>query len=98
VLKLPALTGPVLVTYGSVSAQDREKIAAAALAFKGDSTLGGFRAADGDAVKSIARRFTVPTKRGPLAVPAIRLLVGDLVEGRTFTIKRTPVTAFATKR
>lgn len=98
VLKLPALTGPVLVTYGSVSAQDREKIAAAALAFKGDATLGGFRAADGDAVKSIARRFTVPTKRGPLAVPAIRLLVGDLVEGRTFTIERTPVTAFATKR
>jgi hypothetical protein len=39
----------------------------------------------------------VPVKRGPLAVPAVRVLVGDLVEGRTFTIERTPVTAFATK-
>jgi hypothetical protein len=25
----------------------------------------------------------------------VRLVVGDLVEGRTFTIERTPVTAFA---
>jgi hypothetical protein len=45
----------------------------------------------------VARRFTVPVKRGPLAVPAIRLLVGDLVEGRTFSIERTPVTSFATQ-
>ena len=56
-----------------------------------------FRAADADAVKSVARRFVVAAKRGPLAVPAIRLLVGDLVEGRTFSIERTPVTAFAAK-
>ncbi len=95
VLDLPALSGPVLVAYGAVSAGDREKLAAAALAFKGDATVSGFRVADGDAVKSVARRFVVPAKRGPFAVPAIRLLVGDLVEGRTFAIERTPVTTFA---
>jgi hypothetical protein len=94
VLKLPALSGPVLVVYGSSAAQ-RQAIAAAALSFKGDSTVSGLRAGDADAVKQVSRRFTVPLKRGPLAVPAIRLLVGDLVEGRTFTIERTPVTAFA---
>lgn len=96
VLKLPALSGPVLVVYGS-NAQQRQAIAAAALTFKGDATVAGFRAGDAEAVKQVARRFTVPVKRGPLAVPAIRLLIGDLVEGRAFTIERTPVTAFAAK-
>lgn len=96
VMRLPALSGPVLVVYGG-SAQQRQAIATAALAFKGDATVAGFRAEDSDAVKQVARRFTVPVKRGPLAVPAIRLLVGELVEGRTFSIERTPVTAFATK-
>lgn len=94
VLGLPELSGPVLVVYGG-SAQQRKAIAAAALAFRGDATVTSLRAADADAVRQVARRFTVPVKRGPLAVPAIRLLVGDLVEGRTFAIERTPVTTFA---
>jgi hypothetical protein len=97
VLKLPALSGPVLVSYASISAQQRQTLAASVVSFKGDATVAGFRAADADAVKQIARRFVVPAKRGPLAVPAIRLLVGDLVEGRKLAIERTPVTAFATK-
>lgn len=97
VLALPALSGPVLVTYAGISAQQRQTLAAAVVSFKGDATVTGFRAGDADAVKQIARRFVVPAKRGPLAVPAIRLLVGDLVEGRKLAIERTPVTAFATK-
>lgn len=95
VLELPALSGPVLVAYG-LTPQQRQAVTAAALTFKGDAVVAGFRDSDADAVRSIARRFTVPVKRGPLAVPAIRLLVGDLVEGRTFSIERTPITAFAT--
>lgn len=95
VLELPALSGPVLVAYG-LTPQQRQAVTAAALTFKGDAVVAGFRDTDADAVRSIARRFTVPVKRGPLALPAIRLLVGDLVEGRTFSIERTPITAFAT--
>jgi hypothetical protein len=97
VAKLPALSGPLLVTYGSITAQQRQAITAAITSFKGDATVASFRAADADAVKQVARRFVVPIKRGPLAVPAIRLLVGDLVEGRKLAIERTPVTAFAAK-
>ncbi len=97
VLELPRLSGPVLVAYGSVNAAQREKVAAAIGGFKGDATVAGFRAADPDVVKQIARRFVVPAKRGPLAVPAVRLLVGELVEDRKLVIERTPVTAFATK-
>jgi hypothetical protein len=95
VLELPALSGPVLVAYG-LTPQQRQAVTAAALTFKGDSVITGFRGSDADAVRAIARRFTVPVKRGPLALPAIRLLVGDLVDGRTFSIERTPITAFAT--
>jgi hypothetical protein len=95
VLELPALSGPVLVAYG-LSPQQRQAVMAAALTFKGDAIISGFKPGDADAVRAIARRFTVPAKRGPLALPAMRLLVGDLVEGRTFSIERTPITAFAT--
>jgi len=94
VLALPAVSGPVLVAYGLTPAQ-RTAIAGAVGGFSGDGTVGGFRPAGADAVAAVTRRFTVPVKRGPLAVPAVRLLVGDLVEGRTFAIERTPVTTFA---
>jgi hypothetical protein len=96
VISLPALTGPVLVTYAGVTGAQRQAIAASLASFRGDATIGGFRAADHDAVRQIARRFTVPAKRGPLAIPAIRLLVADLVEGRSFAIERTPDITFAT--
>jgi hypothetical protein len=95
VLTLPAVSGPVLVAYGSVSADRRAALITAATAFHGDATVGGFRAGDAEAVRSISRRFSVAVKRGPLAVPAVRLLVGELVEGRTLAIERTPATTFA---
>jgi len=95
ILALPQLSGPVLVAYGAVTAAQKQALAAAAASFKGDGTIGGFKPADGDAVRSIARRFSIPVKRGPHAVPAVRVVVGDLVEGRTFSIERTPATAFA---
>jgi len=95
VLALPAIAGPLLVVYGS--ATPRAAVASAAASFQGDATVAGFRAGDGDVVRSIARRFTVAVKRGPFAVPAIRVLVGDLVEGRTFAIERTPASTFVVR-
>ena len=95
VLALPTLPGPVLVAYGAPD--KRAQLAAAANAFHGDATIATLHAGDSEAVRAISHRFSVPVKRGPLAVPAVRLLVGDLVEGRTFAIERTPVTAFAAK-
>jgi hypothetical protein len=95
VLALPQLSGPVLVAYGNVTAAQKQALVAAAGSFKGDATVGGFKGSDAEPVRMIARRFSVPVKRGPHAVPAVRVVVGDLVESRTFTIQRTPVTAFA---
>ena len=96
VLALPGIAGPTLVTYGAVSGQQRSALAAAAVTFKGDSTITGFRAAGGDAIRAIARRYGQAQKRGPLTVPAVRLVVGDLVEGRKLAIERTPAIEFAT--
>jgi hypothetical protein len=97
VLALPVIAGPVLVIYGTTSAQQRSVLATTASGFHGDTTLGGLREADGDAIQQIARRFSASHKRGPLAVPAIRMLVGDLVEGRTFAVERTPAIAFVAR-
>jgi hypothetical protein len=94
VLTLPTLSGPVLVAFGTLTPQRKASLIDATATFKGDATVTSFRAADVDAVRLIARRFTPTVKRGPLAIPAVRLLVGDLVESRTFTLERTPPTAF----
>jgi hypothetical protein len=93
VLKLGSIAGQVLVAYGATATQ-RNALTEAALAFQGDAVISGFRAADAGAVRAIAGRMTAPDKRGPFAVPGIRLLVTDLLDGRTFTIERTPVTSF----
>ena len=97
ILELPAVPGPLLVAYGAISSDRRAALAQAAFAFHGDATVAGFRAADDDAVRELVRRFAPVVKRGPFALPSIRLLVGDLVAGRTFQIARTPATAFAIK-
>lgn len=94
VLTLAAISGPVLVAYGTVSAAQRQTLVTAIGSFKGDSTINGFRGSDGDGVRAIARRYGVAQKRGQFAVPAVRLVVGDLVEGRSFTIERTPAATF----
>jgi hypothetical protein len=95
VLALPAVAGPTLVAYGTVSATRRTTLASAAASFKGDATIGGFRGGNADGIRAITRRFTPPMKRGPLAVPSARLVVGDLVEGRVFAIERTSPATFA---
>jgi hypothetical protein len=95
VLKLATLPGPVLVAYGTLPVQQRTALAAAAASFRGDAIVAGFKGGDAEGLKNVARRFSAPVKRGPIAVPAVRVVVGDLVEGRTFTIARTPATAFA---
>ena len=93
-LTLPATPGAVLVGYG-LTAEQKKALVGAIGTYSGDATITGFRGADGDAVGSIARRFGAVVKRGPFAVPAVRLLVGDLVEGRAIAIERTPAASFA---
>jgi hypothetical protein len=46
----------------------------------------GFRADDGDAVRALGKRFTLQPRRGPMAVPSVRIVVGDLVADRALAI------------
>ncbi len=94
VMTFPSLSGPLLVAYGLTPSQ-RTTVATAALSFRDGGVISGFRPVDGDTVRAIARRFVVAPKRGPLAVPAVRVVVGDLIEDRKLSIERTPVTSFA---
>lgn len=94
-LVLPAVPNPVLVVYGASSADDRKALLDAALGFKGDATIVGFRAADADAVRGLSRRFATASKQGPFAVPAARPAVTELAASRTFAIERTPAATFA---
>jgi ethanolamine utilization microcompartment shell protein EutS len=98
VAALPALPGPVLVAYGAVSAARRAELLRAAQSFQGDATIPALTAPkDGgaDAVRALARRLAAPQKRGPLLVPAVRVVAGDLLEGRALAIERAPASAFA---
>ena len=100
---LPALPTPVLVVYRAMTEDELGAVQGALRSFQGDATgdatIVGFRdsEADGDAriVRDLASRFSPPAKRGPFAIPTVRLVVGDLLDGRTFAIERTPATTFA---
>jgi hypothetical protein len=97
VVALPALSNSVLVVYGAMTAAHRESVIAAATGFTGDATIAGFRPADAEVVRAVARRFSSPIKRSPFAVLAPSAALGDLVDlvgGRAFAIERTPPTAF----
>ncbi len=96
VLRLPALSGPLLVAYGTLPDAQRAALASAAKSFRGDQTVTGFSDGNAEDARAITRRFTLGIRRGPLAVPAARLVVGDLVEGRALVIERAPATSFAT--
>jgi hypothetical protein len=88
----------VLVTYGAMSEEELGAVRDAARSFQGGTTIVGFRTPDAESdargVRELASRFSPPPKRGPFVVPAVRLVVGDLLEGHPFEIVRTPATEF----
>ena len=100
VLKLPALSGPVLVTYGAVTAAQRATLRAqAALAFHGDATVGGFKAVATSNRSTPSRAgFSVPVSGGRSRCESRGAARGRRFggrAGRSRGIERSPVTAFA---
>ncbi len=57
VLTLPMLSGPVLVAFGTLTAQHKASLVEAASTFKGDATVASLRPADVEAVRQIVHRF-----------------------------------------
>jgi len=95
VASLPAVPGPVLVVYGAMTAEKKAALAAAASGLAADAAIGAFKAGDGDDVHALAKRFAPHPRRGPMAVPSVRIVVGDLVADRTLTIAAGDPTRFA---
>jgi len=95
VATLMPVSWPVLVAYGNLPERQRGKAAAAAASFAGDDVITGFRADDGEGVRRLARRFTAPRRRGPMAIPNIRIAAGELIEGRRLAIGHADVRRFA---
>jgi hypothetical protein len=93
VLAMPSIAHPVLVAF-KADATQKTALTTAAGTFKGDGTINGFRATDGRELRAVAGRFVIPAKRGQMAVPTARVVVGDLVEGRTWSLDRAPATTF----
>ncbi len=92
---LPAVSWPVLVAYSGLSERERSRAAAAAASFPGGAVIAGFRIDDGTGLRRLARRLVARRKRGPMAIPDIRIAAGELVEGRRLTIARVDVRRFA---
>jgi hypothetical protein len=87
VASVPSVPGPVLVVYGSMGTERKTKLTKAATGFSGDDVVDGFVADDGDGVRALGKRFTVPARKGPMAVPSVRIVVGDLVADRTIALE-----------
>lgn len=93
VAALPQVSLPVVITYGLDDAA-RAKVVTALGAFQGAPAIGGFRVANADVVHALARRMSPPEKRGPMAVPDVRIGFADLLAGRAFTIPHADVKQF----
>lgn len=86
VVALPGVSWPVLIASPRASAELQAQAAERSLSFSGGGTISGFRGGSSDAYRALARRFGRKVRRGPMVVPNLRIAVGDLIEGRTFTI------------
>jgi hypothetical protein len=95
VVTLSTIGWPVLVSLPGAPAQLASDVVKALSGFGGDSVFSGFQAAAGDSLAPLARRFARRDHRGPLARPALRLDLADLLAGRKFALPARPVTDYA---
>lgn len=89
VFTVRGLPWPVLVALPGSDAGSHAAVASAAASYSGP-VFSGFSAGEHGS-KTLARRFSVQKKRGPMAVPTPRLNVTALFEARTFAIERPDV-------
>jgi len=91
VATLRAVSWPVLVALPG--AEHPDAVAGAAARAHG-TVLEGFVAGGEGAMRALAGRFTHEERRAPLVSPPLRLAGAALVGGRTYTIRRVPVTDY----
>lgn len=73
------IPGMVLMATGQVSDEQRRRFAEVAPAFRGQAPVPSLFAVDGKTRETIVQRLAVTPRRGPMAAPPLRALVGRLL-------------------
>jgi|GEM_PF-3115553 len=93
---LPSVSWPILIAAKGAPADVVARARERAGSFGGSGAIAGFRTTGTDGYRGLARRMKRAVRQAPLVVPNLRIAVGTLIEGRTFTIVRpSPATYLA---
>lgn len=88
IASLPSVSWPVLIAARGAPADLIARARERAGSFGGSGAIAGFRTGDTDGYRGLARRLKRLVRQAPLLVPNLRIAVGNLIEGRSFTIAR----------
>jgi hypothetical protein len=91
VVTMPSVPLPALVAMPRVDAATAERATAAAAAFRGGDVLAGFRPGGVPAIGLLAGRFARQVRRGPMAIPTLRLRLASLLRPLPLAIERPPL-------
>jgi hypothetical protein len=94
VMTLVQVPGPVVMVFNPRLAAN-PRLVAALTSFRAESALGSFRAGDETAIKALARSMLPIVRRGPMVVPGVRMIVGELIRERAASIEPAPPASFA---
>jgi ABC-type amino acid transport substrate-binding protein len=91
VTSLDSIGWPMFVALPGAGDADTRRIKARLVRFSSSRTFTGFTDADAGRYRDLAGRFARTAKRGPMAVPPVRLSVRDLLGHRSFVIPSSNV-------
>jgi hypothetical protein len=92
VVTLTTVGWPVLVAFAPGA--ENEAVAAAALGFHPPQVFDRLVRAGAEGVRTLSERFAHGERRGPMAVPGLRLTAAGLLGNRTFTIPRPDLATY----
>jgi hypothetical protein len=91
---LPSVSWPVLIAARGAPADVVARARERATSFPGSGAIAGFRTGGADDYLALARRLRRALRRAPMLLPDLRITVGDLLLGRTFTIATPPLASY----
>lgn len=94
VATLPSVSWPVLIAAKDAPTAVVTAARERAGSFGGSGAISGFRASGIDGYRALGRRMKRIVRQAPMLVPNLRLAVGELLEGRAFTVTRPALSSY----
>lgn len=94
VATLPAVSWPVLIAAKDAPAAVVAAARDRAGSFGGSGAISGFRVGGLDGYRALGRRMKRVVRQAPMLVPNLRLAVGELLEGRAFSVTRPSLSSY----